>query len=47
MNAEQSQVIYKIVCEWMRLADADLTIAQIANDERVAPVFGFFMLNRR
>ncbi|MCJ7529856.1 MAG: HEPN domain-containing protein [Anaerolineales bacterium] len=36
MNAEPSQVIHKLVCDWLRLAKADLAIAQMVNDERIA-----------
>ena len=35
MNAESSQAIRKLVFDWLRLAQADLAIAQIVNDERI------------
>jgi HEPN domain-containing protein len=36
MNTEPSQAIHKLVCDWLRLAKADLAIAQMVNDERIA-----------
>jgi HEPN domain-containing protein len=37
MPDEPDEVVHKLVAEWLRRAQADMTVASLADDERIAP----------
>ncbi len=37
MPDERDEVIHKLVAEWLRWARADMTVATLTDDERIAP----------
>jgi len=37
MPAEHDEVVHKLVAEWLRWARADMTVAALTDDERIAP----------
>jgi HEPN domain-containing protein len=37
MPDEHDEVVYKLVAEWLRWAHADMTVASLTDDERIAP----------
>ena len=42
MPGEHDEAVHKLVAEWLRWAQADMTVASLIDDERIAPEIAAF-----